>query len=258
MRAALADSGLRFDGAERNTAIPGQDSATERGMETSLHRQLKALYAPAHEEREVRLEGYRIDAICDSRLIEIQCASLAAIRRKIEHLLERHDVLVVKPLAVRKFLVTRRGRRPETVSSRYSPLKATPLSVFHELVHFLPPFPHPRLTVEIVLAEVEEHRTEKAPRRRFGKNYRVDDRLLREVRERLTLKTAADLAALLPPLPETFSTGDLATAAGIPRWLAQKALYCLRKIDSVAVEGKAGNALIYRRVRAARRKRRAA
>ena len=40
-------------------------------METSLHRQLKAVYAPA-AAREVRVDGYRIDAVVDGELIEIQ------------------------------------------------------------------------------------------------------------------------------------------------------------------------------------------
>jgi hypothetical protein len=215
-------------------------------METTLHRQLKALYAPGEDEREIALEGFRIDAVQDDRLVEIQCASLSAIRRKIERLILRHDVLVVKPLAVRKFLVTRRGRRGATVSSRYSPLRATPLNLFHELVHFLPPFPHPRLTVEIVLVEVEERRTGIPQKRRFGKDYRVDDRLLREVRQKVTLRTVNDLRALLPPLPDEFGTDDLADAAGIPRWLAQKAAYCLRKMGGVEVAGKRRNSWMYR------------
>ncbi len=49
-------------------------------METSLHRQLKQLYAAGDARQEVVLEQYRIDVVVDGRLIEIQHGALAAIR----------------------------------------------------------------------------------------------------------------------------------------------------------------------------------
>ena len=72
-------------------------------METTLHRQLKSLYAVDSSQQEVTVDGYRIDAIADGRLIEIQYGSLGAIRDKIQALLVNHAVLVVKPLAARKY-----------------------------------------------------------------------------------------------------------------------------------------------------------
>lgn len=52
-------------------------------METSLHRQLKALYCAEASRQEVRVDGFRIDAVDRGRLIEIQQASLAALRHKV-------------------------------------------------------------------------------------------------------------------------------------------------------------------------------
>ena len=46
-------------------------------METTLHRQLKELYGIAEADREVCIDGYRIDAVADDLLIEVQVASLA-------------------------------------------------------------------------------------------------------------------------------------------------------------------------------------
>ncbi len=80
-------------------------------METTLHQQLKALYSADPDRHEVRVEGFRIDVVDDTRLIEIQSAPLCAIRKKIKQLLQRHDVLVVKPLAARTYLVKRRRPR---------------------------------------------------------------------------------------------------------------------------------------------------
>ena len=49
-------------------------------METSLHRDLKALYARDDAQFEVSLGNFRIDAVSGGRLVEIQHGSLAAIR----------------------------------------------------------------------------------------------------------------------------------------------------------------------------------
>ena len=57
-------------------------------METSLHRELKRLYAGDGARTEVVVERYRIDAVRDGQLIEIQHGSLAAIRDKIRRLVD--------------------------------------------------------------------------------------------------------------------------------------------------------------------------
>ena len=90
-------------------------------METTLHRQLKALYAGPEARVEQRIAGFRIDAVRDGQLVEIQHGGLAAIRTKIARLLEEHEVLVVKPLVVRKQLVKLSKRGGKEVSRRLSP-----------------------------------------------------------------------------------------------------------------------------------------
>ena len=77
-------------------------------METSLHRQLKQIYADDGVDAEIEkpLGNYRIDVVRDGELIEIQHGSLAAIRSKIAALLKKHRVRVVKPIVSRKRLIT--------------------------------------------------------------------------------------------------------------------------------------------------------
>lgn len=215
-------------------------------METSLHRQLKSYYAPNAECEEVTLGAYRIDAIDGDRLIEIQHGSLGAIRDKVRCLLEDYDVHVVKPIAVRKYLVKRKKKNGETISSRFSPRRGSVFDLFEDLVHFTNVFPHPRLTLEVALTIQEEHRIAKKPRRFRGKDYRVEDRVLRSVEEQIELNTADDLLKLIPgKLPSPFHTRDLAKAAGIQRWLAQKMAYCLRNTGAINLVGKEKNALLY-------------
>lgn len=213
-------------------------------METTLHRQLKELYCPDETFQEVVLGRYRIDAIRGDQLIEVQCASLGAIRDKIRQLTKSHDVLIVKPIAQRTFLIKRKYSK--IVSKRYSPKRKTIYNLFEDLVHFVTVFPHPRLTLEIPLVELEEHRRPAKKKRWKRKDYRVEDRMLREVHDRITIQTTADLAAMLPEtLPDQFTTADLAKHTEIPRWLAQKMAYCLRETQTTTILGKKGNSIIY-------------
>jgi hypothetical protein len=223
-------------------------------MESSLHRQLKLFYGGHVDDVEVQVDGYRIDAVVRGRLFEIQQASLSALRDKVRDLLERHRVVVVKPLVSRKLLIRRDQPGGEIVSTRFSPIHESVLHLFEDLVHFVNVFPHPRLTLEVVLTEQEEHRITRVRRRRRGPDYRVQDRLLTQIVSTTKLKTAADLRRLLPAsLPPSFTTGDLASHAQIPRWLAQKMAYCLRKTGAIELLGKQRNSLLYGITRKGRR-----
>lgn len=214
-------------------------------METTLHRQLKELYGIEESAREVRLGGYRIDAVIDDLLVEVQVASLAAIRRKVADLVRTHRLLVVKPVVVRSYIVRKKSPRGEILGARYSPTLHDRCELFLDFVHFAKVFPQPNLSVEVLLIEQEEHRI---PRRawRRGRNYRVIDRRLRSVMGRETLTTAADLLRFLPTsLEMPFTTADLARHAAIPLWLAQKMTYSLRWAGAIDVVGKQRNSVVY-------------
>lgn len=216
-------------------------------MESTLHRQLKALYAGDAAACEIRVAGYRIDAVVDHRLIEIQQASLSALRAKVARLLEAHRVLVVKPLFAHKTIVRCEPKSRRELSRRVSPAHATVWDLFLDLVHFVDVFPHPRLTLEVVLAEVEEFRS---PKSRFSwrRTDRMTDRTLLDIRETHTFTTTRDLTALLPnTLPVEFTSSDVANATGLPRWWAQKVTYCLRRTGAVTALRRGKQGWIYAR-----------
>jgi hypothetical protein len=217
-------------------------------METSLHQDLKNLYGGEEKRFEVTLGKYRIDAVAEGRLIEIQVASLSAIRDKIRTLLEEHRVVVVKPIVVRKTLIKRIAEEGEVVSRRQSPKRGTIFDLFHELVHFTNVFPHKRLTLEVPMIDIEEWRYPGHGRRRRWRreDYLVEDQKLVAVRETHRFRTAEDLARLVSgPLPRPFHTGDLSESLGVPRWIAQRIAYCLRRMNAVKEVGKRGNARLY-------------
>ncbi|MFZ9088747.1 MAG: hypothetical protein ACO3FE_01540 [Planctomycetaceae bacterium] len=224
-------------------------------MPTSLHQQLCSHYVGDSDRHEVRLGNYRIDAIDGrGRLIEVQCASLSAIRDKIRRLLQEHRVIVVKPIAARRKITRLDAAGGTQLSSRYSPRRQKLSDVFDELVHF-GVFPHPRLQLDIVLTEQEEIRIPPGKRASWRKKYSVEDRLLVDVQQTVSLKTPTDLWRQLDAeLPKVFTTLELSEAGQMPRWLARKAAFCFRRMGFLTVCGKRGNAVEYRLARALRRR----
>lgn len=222
-------------------------------METSLHRQLKSLYAGQPEAVEIRMGNFRIDALRGNQLIEVQHGSLGAIRSKVQTLLTRHEVLVVKPLIVRKTLIQTAVPLGPELSRRKSPKTANWLSLFEELVYFTSVFPHRNLTLEFILVEVEEiRRPGHGKRRRWRESdFIVEDQRLVQVTDTLQFRTCQDLLSLLPKdLPQQFHTGHLASSLKIKRHIAQRIAYCLRKTGATTLCGKEGNALLYSTVQA--------
>lgn len=233
-------------------------------MATQLHQQLKAHYAQAFEGRfEAVVGSYRIDVQTADRLIEVQQASLSALRDKTRKLLREHAVTIVKPIVNRKTLVKLSAPEGEVLSRRLSPKRGDWWQAFDELIYFRELFPNPRLQLDLVLVDVEETRVSKPARRFKGKNYRAIDRSLLKIVETRTLIEKRDPLGLLPgELPEEFDTGELALAWKIPRYVVQRIAYFLREIKLIEIAGKKGRSMRYRlapeepmSIQAARKKR---
>lgn len=217
-------------------------------METSLHRLLKDRYASgADDRREVRIEGFRIDAVDDGgRLIEIQSGALGPLCRKLETLLPRYRLRIVKPVVLSRRLLGTSRRGGSVISVRQSPKRGALLDVFDDLVGLVRVFPHANLDIEILGVAIDEVRI---PRRRRP-GYSVADRRLGDIRETANLAQPCDLWNLLPADcddSKPFSTIDLAQRLGRPVWFAQRVAYCLRKTGAARVVGKSGNRLVYLR-----------
>jgi hypothetical protein len=227
-------------------------------METTLHRQLKQLYADPQSRQEVPLDNYRIDVVRGDVLVEIQLGSIASIRDKIHKLLVDHFVLIVKPIIARKHLVKLSGRDGKVVSRRRSPKRGNVMNLFDELVYCTQLFPHPNLCIDVPLIEMEELRFPGHGRRRRHRDndFQVQDQRLLKVESIQRFATAADLRKLIPAtLPTTFHTGHLAKAIGQSRGTAQQIAYCFRHMKITRQVGKEGNAILYR-FKTSRRKKR--
>lgn len=218
-------------------------------METSLHQQLKLHYAGDAAQTEVVMGAYRIDAVRQDELIEVQCASLSAIRPKINALLKRHCVRVVKPVILRTRIAKRQTAKGKITSRRLSPKRGHVLDLFEDLIYFTKVFPHPNLVIEAALVHVEQVRLPgHTRRRRWHKNYRVQDVSLESIESSIELQTASDLAALagLDKSLGDFTTEDIARATGRPRWFAQKIAYVLKHTTAIEAVGRNRKGIIYR------------
>ena len=213
--------------------------------EKPLHAALKAWYAEPGDRVEVPVDGYIVDLVRGNLLVEVQTGSFSSIGGKLADLSARHPVRLVYPIAAKKWIV-KVGDDGERVSRRKSPKRGSLEHVFEGLVSF------PRLvwrgnfSVDVLLTHEEEIRRHDGSRAWRRRGWVTEERCLLKVVDRQLLSTPADIAALLPvDLPRPFTTADLATGLGQPRWLAQKMAYCLRKMGIIETTGKRGNAILY-------------
>lgn len=205
--------------------------------------------------------SYRIDAVVDDVLYEIQLGSLSAIRDKIQKLTKKNRVVVVRPIVTRKRLVKLNRKNGRVVEERFSPKRDTILSIFDELVYFTRAFPHPNLELHVpLITTVETRYPGRGRRRRRSKNdFQIHDRELVELEKTVCFSNERDLLKLLPrKLPPEFDTGLLSEAMDIQRHVAQRICYCLRKMNAIEAVGKKGNAVLYAVPRESKRQTKAA
>ncbi|MGB7345887.1 MAG: hypothetical protein WBD20_16845 [Pirellulaceae bacterium] len=217
-------------------------------METTLHQQLKRCYADGEENTEVVLGNYRIDAIRDDELIEIQWSSLSSIRSKSQSLLKRHKLRVVKPLIARTRILKVKSKGGAIVSRRMSPKRGNVLELFEELIYFTRVFPHPNLTIEVPMVCVDQVRIPRKGRKRHRqKDYKVLDVSLESVDQTHEFREPSDLLTLIPwkERPTSFDTADIAAAIDRPRWVAQQIAYVLKHTGAISEVSRKRSGIIY-------------
>jgi len=214
--------------------------------EKSLHAALKAWYAQPGDEIEVPVDGFVIDIVRGSLLVEIQTRNFSALKRKLGQLVERHPVRLIYPIAQEKWLLRLAEDGKTSLGRRKSPKRGSYLQVFEELVSFPGLLTRTNFALELLLIQEEEIRRRSQKRRWRRKGWVTEERRLLEVVEQRRIETPAELVSLLPPFPEgPFTTSDLARTLNKPRRFAQKAAYCLREMGVIEARGKQGNAILY-------------
>lgn len=217
--------------------------------ERSLHAALKRVLWKPGDAIEVKVDGYFIDLVRGDQLIEIQTTRFSGVRGKYRDLAQRHTLLVVHTIAAQKTIV-RLDRDGVIEGKRRSPSRKRIEHVFDALAACPELINSPNFSVLALLVIEEEvrQRIEPTRRRRWTRTWKpVDHRLVDIVAER-HLRTANDLAKLLPRgLPASFTSGDVAERSGLSTDLAQKMTYVLRHCGAIEAVGKRGRSVLYRR-----------
>jgi hypothetical protein len=214
--------------------------------EKPLHAALKDWYRRTGDEVEVPVEGFVIDLVQGGLLVEIQTRGFAAMRRKLDRLLDAHPIRLVHPIASIKW-ITKLDARGREASRRRSPKRGIAADVCAELVAFPSLLDHPNFTLEVLLIEEEEVWRPDATRGWRRRGYVIEERRLVDVLDRAEFTSPRDLTAVLPEgLPSPFTTEDLAGLLGRSRHLAQEVAYCLRESGAIRAIGRDRRGYLYR------------
>jgi hypothetical protein len=217
--------------------------------EKPLHEALKQWYARSNDMFEVSVDGFVVDIVRGNRLIEIQTRNFAAIRRKLEKLLAHHQVRLVYPIPLEKWIIKQPYDGNGPASRRKSPKRGVFEHIFDELIRIPELLMNPNFSLELLLIEEEEVRRYDGIRGwRRGGWVTHERRLLRVVEQKI-LASPTDMSAFIPAeLVESFTTADLATAVAKSRRFAQRMVYCLRLMGCIAPVGKRANSILYARL----------
>lgn len=219
--------------------------------EGSLHAALKARYAAGVSDARVEaaVDGFVVDVVGPDELVEIQTASFASARRKLDRLVDTHRVVLVHPIPVEKWLVVV-DADGVILRRRRSPRRGLALDLFDELVSIPGLIAHPNFRIELVLTSEEEIRgpIPSGARYRYPRAWWRLDRRLVDVVQTLRIDTPADLLGLLPAgLPEPFTTADIVAATRRSKRLAMRAAYCLERTGAIARLARRGRFVTYAR-----------
>ncbi|UCG88564.1 MAG: hypothetical protein JSW71_08490 [Gemmatimonadota bacterium] len=214
--------------------------------EKPLHASLKEWYAQPGDQFEVAVDGFVIDIVRDNLLLEIQTGNLASIKSKLTNLACSHQIRLIYPIAQEKLLVKLAKRGSGGIKRRKSPKRGRVEDLFWEIVSFPQLLANPNFSLEVLLIREEEVRRFEGKRNWRRRGWVVEERRLLEVVERRLYQEPADWRAFLPKDMDTFTARDLAEATAISGQLAQKMVYCLRKVSVLELLGKQGRANLYR------------
>ena len=215
--------------------------------EKALHAALKAYYEPDAESREITLGGFVADIVGEDGIIEIQTRGFERLRDKLTAFLEAARVTVVYPIVQKRWLCWVDPETGEVEPKKKSPKKEIPFDVFPELYKIKKHMQHPNFTLRLAVLESTDYKYldgyGEKKKIRATRGERIPDALLDEI----TLRTPADYLALIPELPEPFTTKDLAKAVKRKISAAQAAVNVLYTVGAIDRVGREKNAYLYRK-----------
>lgn len=216
--------------------------------ERSLHAILKYWIDPDETHHEVKLpSGTVADLFDGEEVIEIQTRNFSKLRSKLAALLDQYPVTVVHPLTWHKTLRWIDPESGDSTPPRRSPKVGSFGDAARELVYIGELLSHPRLTVVLMLLDMEEWRVADGWSRDGKKGSHRLERFPLRPGPVTVLRQAIDYAVLLPNrLPEEFTVADVRHTGRFSAKQASSLVNVLYKVGSIKRIGKIRNAFVYR------------
>lgn len=215
--------------------------------ESSLHRELKNLYAGQGGQTEVDAVGFVADCISPSgEYVEVQTGNFGSLRKKAKELTRLNALKIVFPVIINKYIEVSDGEG-NRLYRRKSPRRGTPWEVFDELIH-APELPLLKnITLEIVLVDAEERRVSDGKGSWRRKGVSIHDRRILALCDTIRLAKPKDYLRFVPfKKGEEFTSATLGEITSIGSSLAGKTLYVLNRLGVVKKVGKKGKSYLYR------------
>ncbi len=235
-------------------AVGGIDNGIGELAEKSLHRCLKRCYAPDSRHREVKLGRYVADIYDGERVVEIQTAQLGRLVPKLKYFLSENsgidNVTVVYPMTRTKYLVWVDPETGEITKPRKGPKKGRSIDALHELYSIREFLGNPRLTVELLLFDLDEYRILCGYSKDRKKGSLRIERIPRCLAQRHILRSPLDYFALFPSaelLPDPFTSADLQKAMKLQSRPAYSAIHLFEALGLICADRKSGRAQLYKR-----------
>jgi hypothetical protein len=214
--------------------------------ESNLHRTLKFQYTGPGGETEVEVGEFVTDGISScGEYIEVQTGSFAPLVKKVKTFASLGKVRIIYPVAVTKKIEVY-GQDGTFLYRRKSPLKGSIWNIFEALLH-APELPLIKgVTIEVVMADINEKRIKDGKGSWRRKGISIWDKELIVQHESVIFKKPADYLRFVPyKKGEEFTGASLSKLTEIDKWTAGKALYVLTKLKVVKRIGRKGSAWVY-------------
>jgi len=215
--------------------------------ERMLHAILKQYLSPDEATHEVRIGRYVADVCRGDEILEIQTRRLDRLRAKLDAFLPDHIVTVVYPVAVCKTVAWLDPVSGEMTPPRKSPKRGSVYDAFYELYALRDYLSHPHFRFRVILTDMEEFRYLTGGGRDRKRHAPRAERIPTALVADYTWETPADYAAILPPEPLRFTTGELAKALHIYPTAAQRYVRILRETGAIRAVGKSARSVLYAR-----------
>jgi hypothetical protein len=214
--------------------------------EKTLHAALKLYMEPRTENHEIKIGPYVADIVGENGIVEIQTRGFEKMRKKLAAFLSVANVTIVYPIPHKKWLSWFNPSTGELSGKRKSPKTGSFYHAFYELYKIKHLLTNPRLSILLLLIDMEEHRNLDGWSRDKKKGSTRRERFPTALTAELHVGGAHGYGALIPQgLPVEFTTKDYKQAAGLALHDAQTALNVLHHVGAVQRVGKKSNMYLY-------------